>query len=260
MTEYEIHEAANIYPLDEEHLPELVEDIRANGLIDEIDVFEGKVIDGRRRLLACQKAGVDPRFRTIVTSDPIAYVVSKQTRRDLTVSQRAMAADKARDWYAAHAKERQRASGGDRKSAASKSVPVPTPEPISGDTRDHVGKAFGVAGTTVDAARKVRQRGIPELVRAVEEGAMPVYPAAKLAEKPPEEQRKELSGSTAPEQPEDDSEEPESDEDRERLQKQKGKAVEAAHEAINCLMKIRRDNPGRARAFQMVRDWMKTNS
>ena len=35
-----------------------------------IEFLDGKVIDGRRRVLACEKAGVKPVCRTIKTDDP----------------------------------------------------------------------------------------------------------------------------------------------------------------------------------------------
>jgi hypothetical protein len=201
----------------------------------------------------------------VAPADPVAYVLPLNLhRRHLTTSQRAMIAQRARDCYDAEALKRKVAGGKDAGRGRPKQDVAKTAQPIGarGASRDIVGRAVGVSGTTVDQARKVIRDGVPELVRAVDDGKVPVYEAARLAAKPPEEQRAELNGPTAPVVP--DEEEPAdhtlSAEDREREQKQKGKAVEAAHEAINCLMKIRRDNPGRARAFQMVRDWMKGNS
>lgn len=41
----------------------------------------------------------------------------------------------------------------------------------------------------VDRGTKVIQKGVPELVEAVEKGKMSISAAAKLAEKPPEVQR-----------------------------------------------------------------------
>ena len=77
-----------------------------------------------------------------------------------------MIAARAWDIYAEKAKERQRSSGGDRKSSRAKSVPAKTPEPISGDTRELMGAALNVAGTSVQAARTVIRDGVPELVAA----------------------------------------------------------------------------------------------
>jgi transcriptional regulator with XRE-family HTH domain len=83
--------------------------------------------------------------------------------------------------------------------------------------------------------------------------------SARPAAEPPKRQRQKSSGSAAPVKPTGVPDEPQNPAERDRVQKLKGKAVEAAHEAISHLMKIRRDNPGRARAFQMVEDWCKNN-
>ncbi len=64
------------------------------------------------------------------------------------------------------AKDRQRASGGDRKSPRAKSVPVNLPEPVtSGDARDQTGKAFGISGKSVDHAARVLNSGTEKLKR-----------------------------------------------------------------------------------------------
>ena len=60
------------------------------------------------------------------------------------------------------AKERQRESGGDRKSAKAKSVVVNLPQPIpdaddTGKTRDQLGKLFGVSGSSVDKLSRRRR-------------------------------------------------------------------------------------------------------
>lgn len=77
----------------------LVEDIRANGLRDEIVLFEGMVLDGRHRLGACRLAGIEPRFEEFQGDRRAAlrFAASKNLqRRSLTESQRAaIAADLA---------------------------------------------------------------------------------------------------------------------------------------------------------------------
>ncbi len=68
-----------------------------------------------------------------------------------------MVAARIRDFYDEEAKERQKSSGGDRKSLKGKSVPAILPEPKKGDSRDQAGKAVNVSGKLVDAAGKVRR-------------------------------------------------------------------------------------------------------
>lgn len=66
----EFHEAANIFPLDEEHLDELAEDIRQHGLTVQIKTYHGQIIDGRRRSIACERAGVEPTYHDVTEIPP----------------------------------------------------------------------------------------------------------------------------------------------------------------------------------------------
>lgn len=103
----------------DEELAELAADIRLHGLLDPIVLLDGLVLDGRNRLRACKAVGVEPRFvEWDGTGDPAVWVISKNLkRRHLDTSQRAMVAGKLVGYHAAAAKERQKESGGDRKSA-----------------------------------------------------------------------------------------------------------------------------------------------
>jgi len=65
MTErtYDFHEYADLFPmLDGAEFDALVRDIKHNGLHEEIVLYEGKILDGRNRYLACLEAKVEPRF------------------------------------------------------------------------------------------------------------------------------------------------------------------------------------------------------
>jgi hypothetical protein len=79
------HPLANIFPLMEgEEFNALVEDICKNGLREDIDVCDGKIIDGRNRARACVEAGVKPRYRERRFNDDagiIAFIVSKNIHR-----------------------------------------------------------------------------------------------------------------------------------------------------------------------------------
>jgi DNA N-6-adenine-methyltransferase (Dam)/ParB/Sulfiredoxin domain len=94
------HPVAELWPmLPEAELAELVEDIRTNGLRYPIWRHrDGRIIDGRNRWLACQKADVACPSETYAGpdgADLVAFAVSlNERRRHLTDSQRAaIAAD-----------------------------------------------------------------------------------------------------------------------------------------------------------------------
>ena len=60
----EFHEFANIFPmLGDDEAESLRADIQANGLNQPVTIFEGKVLDGRNRWLACLKLGIEPKQR-----------------------------------------------------------------------------------------------------------------------------------------------------------------------------------------------------
>jgi ParB-like nuclease domain len=91
--EIPVHPFAAAFPMiDEEGLNELAASIKENGLRHPILLSSGgQLIDGRNRLEACRRAGVEPRFETI-DEDPIPLILDENVRhRHLNKSQQAMA-------------------------------------------------------------------------------------------------------------------------------------------------------------------------
>ena len=93
------HPLADIFPpLDEDGLRALAEDIRTNGLREDIVLYQGKILDGRCRYRACGIAEVVPRVTQYAGDNPLAFVVSHNLhRRHLNGSQRAMVAARLAD-------------------------------------------------------------------------------------------------------------------------------------------------------------------
>lgn len=111
---YDTHPAAELFPMmDEREIKEMAEDIRLNGLREPITKCEGKVLDGRNRLKACDRAGVEPSFVELPPGEsPAAFVWSKNyARRHLTIHQRSMAAIKMQTMIAKESKERMSRGG-----------------------------------------------------------------------------------------------------------------------------------------------------
>ena len=109
MVTLEFHPLSNIFPLMEGvEFEELVADIKARGLREKIDLYEGKIVDGRNRYRALQRLGIVPDanyFRKAIYTHSIggeiaphegnnddrvrAYVISKNIhRRHLIAEQR----------------------------------------------------------------------------------------------------------------------------------------------------------------------------
>jgi N6-adenosine-specific RNA methylase IME4 len=89
------HPIAAIFPLlPDAELQELAADIKTHGLNHPIWLYEGKILDGRNRALACDLVGVKPSYRTFSGrfQDAINCVWSENMRRrQLTSSQKAAA-------------------------------------------------------------------------------------------------------------------------------------------------------------------------
>jgi len=89
------HEVATLLPpMEEADYRELVEDIRAHGLIEPIWLHDGQIIDGRHRYWACREAGREPSFRTWKAGGSLVeFVVSLNLhRRHLNSAQKAVLA------------------------------------------------------------------------------------------------------------------------------------------------------------------------
>jgi hypothetical protein len=94
ISKYRFHPACLLFPpLPDEELRELADDIQANGLQKPVVRSHGIILDGRNRLLACEKAGVEPGFveHTGDEASALALVISLNVqRRELTGAQRAL--------------------------------------------------------------------------------------------------------------------------------------------------------------------------
>lgn len=100
----EIHPAAALFPMmADTELEQLAADIKTNGLRQPIVLDgDGRLVDGRNRLRACEIADVKPAFVSVNGDDPVGLVVSLNVkRRNLTQSQRAVAAGEAAEYSAA---------------------------------------------------------------------------------------------------------------------------------------------------------------
>jgi len=101
---YSRHALSSAFPsMTEGQLEDLVEDIKQNGLLEPIVVYQNQILDGWHRWSACQRANITPEFVTYGGENPIDYVKSKNlNRRHLSESQRAMAVVACNEWQKAN--------------------------------------------------------------------------------------------------------------------------------------------------------------
>jgi hypothetical protein len=185
--ELDIHPSAAIFPpMREAEFAALVADIRDKGQLEPVWTHEGKVIDGRHRLLACRKLGIAPRTRAWDGAGSLLeFIISANLRRrHLKENQRAMVAARMLPQFEAEALMRKGVRG---------AVSDDSDNCRTGRAVDHGGLLLGVSGKSVERARNLLKKGIPELIARVDAGKLAVSTAAKVAELPPEEQTRLLA-------------------------------------------------------------------
>jgi len=121
----EFHEIANIFPeMEKDEFGSLVESMRANGQREPILVYDGKILDGRNRFLACEKLGIAPKYKEWNGQDPWAMVWDTNAeRRHLPQGQKVairILMDRAKEEWLTQQKKRKDEANAARAEAAKK--------------------------------------------------------------------------------------------------------------------------------------------
>ena len=195
-TQYRTHPAAEMFPRFEANdLRELAEDIKLNGLREPITMCEGKVLDGRNRLMACERAAVVPAFVELPPGEsPVAFVWSKNyTRRHLNTSQRAAAAMMMSELLSKEAKQRMSRGGS---LAVRQGVEI-IPPPEIGRTRDKLAEMAHVSNRSISDAQMI-SREAPELVNDIRAGTLTISGAKKRIRNAKQADKVETGGGEIP--------------------------------------------------------------
>jgi hypothetical protein len=174
----DIHEYALLFPTaTDDELAEMAADIKQRGLLCPIVTLDGKVLDGRNRLRACEMAGVTPHFQKYTGDDPLADVISwNLKRRQLSIGQKAALAVALKPEFEAQARDRQRVHGGTAPGRESQNTSGKSATSDFGASRDKAAAAVGVSGRTVQDAEHVKESA-PEIFEEVKAGRMTVNAA-----------------------------------------------------------------------------------
>lgn len=151
----------------------LADDIKAHGLQHPIVLHEGKVLDGRNRLAACEMVGVEPRFVAWEPNgtSPTTWVIATNLhRRHLTTGQRAAIAADALPLLEAEAKERQTAHLKRGAEAPSASIDADGETPsVRGKASVVAAQQFNVSPASVERAKYLKAHH-PDAFEDVKEG------------------------------------------------------------------------------------------
>lgn len=179
---HELHPAASLFPaMSESEINALADDIERNGLIEPIVLHEGKILDGRNRLIACGIADVAPRYTEWdgTGGSPTLYAVSRnKLRRHLTPGQLAMLADDMRPLLESEAAERQKTSqfgsrqDGHEKPNSSTTSGVRTRADTVPERRGTAAAAARVTGASPRATEQARElkKKAPDVAEDVRAG------------------------------------------------------------------------------------------
>lgn len=167
MSAMEFHEYANLFPLIEgEQFDALALSVKNDGLHEPIWLYEGKILDGRNRYLACLSQEIKPEFQQYTGSDPLGFVVLKNIyRRDLTPSQRACIAVDILPFYEEQAKERKLST----LKQYSDREKIPYRENVKGKASEFAAEVMRVNPRYVSNAKRVKEER-PELFEEMKSG------------------------------------------------------------------------------------------
>lgn len=177
----EWHPFADIFPwIEGPAFDDFKEDIRRNGVREPIVFLGNKILDGRNRYTAARELGIEYPRVDYEGDDPLGFVISVNLkRRHLTESQRAMVATRLAKLEKGRPEE--------DKSANLRIFPDEQPASPK-VTQAEAARMLNVSERSIQTARKVEQDGAPELVAAVDAGAVSVSAAAQIVTLPKPQQ------------------------------------------------------------------------
>jgi ParB-like chromosome segregation protein Spo0J len=202
----EAHKYAKYFPvLENEEFKLLVDDIKKNGQLEPIILFEGKILDGVNRFNACKKLGIEPIIEEYDGDNPLSYVISVNIRRrHLNESQRAMLATEILPELEKQAKERKKQNAKEQRPEGSKKFMSSCDKNQELDknkkdhlARDEAGKMFNVSGSMVQKAKRIKEeakkeKDLKEEVNEIIQGKKTVTEVDReISEKKAEKREKE---------------------------------------------------------------------
>lgn len=171
MPHYPIHPACAVWPqISDAEIEALAADIKANGLIHPITLCDGKILDGRNRDLACEKAGIEPSVTIYNGNDPIGFSLSvNRHRRHLPHHQLAFIGE-----------ELSKLKQGTNRFRKIERLNSPSTLD-AGKTMAQIGAELGLHSKRIGDARAVMTHGAPNVIAMAKKGEVPLQSAAAFA-------------------------------------------------------------------------------
>lgn len=214
----DVHEIATLFPhmsdVDRDHLrASLIQE----GQLEDILVFEGKILDGRHRYQTCLELGIEPRVREFEGDIAEAFshsVALNLSRRHLTTVQRAAAGAGIKEFQERILAERaepiaepepepepveeeaseapsEASSEAAPKPAKPKAPKQPSSRKINKRARDIASQQVGVSPRAIDVAAKIKEEA-PDVFERMLAGTAGSLPDAKKVTSLPAEVREKV--------------------------------------------------------------------
>lgn len=159
---FDFHPLANIWPLmSDSELDALADDMERNGQQFPVLLYDGKILDGRNRALACARRGIEMQVeKAAATNDDEALTLvmslNERRRHDVSAAARALAAARMANLRLGSNRYRRRVDG--------------SKEPSTTRSAVEAAELMGVTTAAVKRAKSLLAHGDAETIKAVEEG------------------------------------------------------------------------------------------
>jgi len=171
-----VHPFADAFPMmTGDEMDRLVEDIKQEGQIEPCIVnAEGVLLDGRNRLAACERLGIDPVVRTVSPASETAFIASLNIhRRHMTVGERQALAPMLEESFRDEARKRMLA--GVRRSMNPTDDPTAPGQEGPSTAMAQAAKALDISERAGYRAKRVAEHA-PELLEEVKAGTLTSRP------------------------------------------------------------------------------------
>ena len=182
MKKYERHELSALDgDMSADDFKMLIDSIDINGVLEPVMFWEGKILDGWHRYLACQELKI-VNFRKMEYdgNDPSGYVFAKSLRKSKTPFERGALIVGLQSWETKRGRPSLSLKGLDGKLASASQLTI----------QEMANKA-GVSPATIKDVKRIKA-GIPEIEQAVKEKKISIQDAGKVSGFPIEEQKEVL--------------------------------------------------------------------
>jgi ParB-like chromosome segregation protein Spo0J len=171
----------------EDELRALTKDIKANGLIDNIILTQdGQLLDGRNRLIACERLGIEPRVDIYSGTDLVAFSISKNLSRRHLSRQELELIGAGLANLELGSNQFKRKEGPSYEGPSSKQGEVRRSE-------KQVAKQLGVSVAGIQDARSLRRSASPNVIDFVKTGKVSSRAGAAFARHTPKEEQEKAT-------------------------------------------------------------------